>query len=676
MKKIYNYRKIEEDNSDIYAMLIDLVERDDFESFLNLSKLFNVFESQSNKNRKLINKASNLIKGSKKEENIRSWEQVLETQLILKSWTDQLFSSDDYKSTLELSTEDNLAVLLITTELIASYFNSLRLSQFSDNKANEQMIQFDHALKKVFENDNFEKGHLMYENLAKCTTSILKHLYHSDKCDEISISNVNKPYDFENIEIAINNQLSADKYRFISDFKNEFKYSNLIISKKGGNSDYELKNYDSSFMESYHIYLSRVKTIESQHEAEFFNKILRNPKYLDVIDSKTKSLHGISSININELYSYIELVYNLFVDDLNVQGEIHNISSKSVNIRQLLRAYSVLVQISKDYLDNTDNSSDCCVSNTCIVISKKELRKHFTNGGIEYNDCNQLIEVLTFNRSIQNADITDCPLIPINNKFVIIPSICSVTNIYKAIMSRVNQFEFQGEEFENILIKRLSTQNINAIKKKINVNNEEYQCDLMFCIDDELFICECKAWGDVSTLAGYYELEIKKQDACKQLNRISNFYTNNLHHIQSDFTKDKTWKPNKTHRLLITNTMTGDNQKIDGVMVIDYSYFDKFLKREKPMFVDSYNGNKTLSGFDDFDGEISLEKLVNFLNSDANLKLQKARTREDMEKISLFDNSLEFKVFRDVFSNHKISLGEDSAEYHEFVSNLEALELI
>jgi len=92
-----------------------------------------------------------------------------------------------------------------------------------------------------------------------------------------------------------------------------------------------------------------------------------------------------------------------------------------VSLAEWIRALTVLHQEGKKYLDSRQSVAPLSLSKWCIVQSKEAWVNTITKGGIEPSKAETIVDNLTFGPN--SKDLLDCPLFPIDNLLLALPSI-------------------------------------------------------------------------------------------------------------------------------------------------------------------------------------------------------------------------------------------------------------
>ncbi|MEO2214575.1 hypothetical protein ABGV40_27265 [Paenibacillus amylolyticus] len=659
MRKKYDFQNIIH-KKDNLSVLLEMLNEGDFWKFNSLARAEGLFTKNTDENKKIINEASHYISTELKSEIKEEWEKTIYTAEVLNELMNNFFNSIDFQETKKIEKSDELSLILITSELLSSYSFDKDLQILK-----EPYIELESVLKSIINMNNSNGTSNIQESMSRRISTLIKYVYFDNKNKEINFS---KEYSINELNISSKNHISIERYQLIMDLFEQFKFSQLSATESEDGT-IQFRNSDKNFFDSYAIYKYRNQAISSQHKIELQNY---EGRFKKLVDDRTKLFPPTKGRTLNELFSFIGLVERLYEDDLNLLGKVEFPNKLEVNVLELLRAYTILVQLAEEFIHNRGDVRSCSIDKVCLVLTYEKIIDAFEKGGIEKKNSCKIIEILTFNRK---SDLSESPLLKFNDKYIIVPSICVNTPVHLAIMSRINQFKDQGKAFEKKIISALSKAGVKASSKKMKFNEDWYDCDLMFAIKNELYLCECKAWGDANSLRGYYEQYIKKQEAVEQLNRIADYYSTNIKIVIKELSLKQDWKPTRVHRVIFTNVMVGDIEKIDEVIIMDYSSLAKFIKRDKPELRIS-NGKKiVLKGFSMFDSKITLKRMNEFLYSDVSLRLQKARIQKKNEFIELFDKKILIESYYEKFPNYFIVDDSDDKAKNDYIKAIQSLNL-
>lgn len=255
-------------------------------------------------------------------------------------------------------------------------------------------------------------------------------------------------------------------------------------------------------------------------------------------------------------------------------SKISNILLNNIPLIDWLNTYNVLIKFSEKY--------------DYVYKTKKQWCHILINGNVTKVNAEKIFDKLVFNK--KSSDIYDFPFINLKNKYLVCGSIIKNCLPAQCIISRVgrNDFniDFKGSNFEKKFYNFCDDKNISYVRlHKRDNNRKEYECDAVIYIDNTLIFCELKNKNQYKRHE--YEFEDINNDIA-QINRIYDYYKNNLHFVKQEFfDKYKIVLNKKPHlkKLLIYSRAVDGCIKKDGVLCIDYL---KFTAPFQPFIFDEY----------------------------------------------------------------------------------------
>lgn len=347
----------------------------------------------------------------------------------------------------------------------------------------------------------------------------------------------------------------------------------------------------------------------------------------DIPEEHKKKIH--SSLN----YSFAVLYFGSPSLDVEIKG---------IQLIKWLKAYELIIDECKKFLSKRKKIKAYNLSKVCIIKSTSQWRSLLTRNGFTEEESKIILEVLTFDRKSQ--DLVDCPLVKVDDDLAVIPSLTSNVDAARALASNfLNKgfnLNFRGTEFETRMkgiLDEIGVKN-NRLYKKID--GTEYECDIAFIIDQELFFVECKAHVQPYTTRQHANHLFKLYEETSQINRIADFYEENLDLVREQIGVEADFKPLKVHRILLTTSMIGSPLFINGVYITDESSLTKVLYREPPALLYMENGvyKKEESGkFEIYKGNLTAKKLIDFLKHPPQVQIAKELFDEKYISLGLFD---------------------------------------
>lgn len=333
---------------------------------------------------------------------------------------------------------------------------------------------------------------------------------------------------------------------------------------------------------------------------------------------------------------------------------------KDIKLFDWMRAYKLLISESKKFLEGRGKLSVFNLDKVCVCKPIYKWEKFFQQSGFTKKESREIIQMFTFDDKSQ--DLIDCPLIKVDENLVLIPSLTSNADPSRALASNfLNKninLAFRGPEFEERMKVSLNLRNLknSSLYKKID---EEYECDIAFVLDDELYFVECKAHVQPFTVRQHANHLYKLYQETYQLNRIADFYEENLNFVNEQLDLDLNFKPKKVHRILLTTSMMGTPVFINGVYMVDESSLVKFIDRNPPLLYYFEKGKYVKipsTKFDIYSGTLSNEKFLKYLSSPPQIQI----TKDLYEKIELPLDM--FSVVRHFKINQTIHMGVNLSE--------------
>lgn len=350
---------------------------------------------------------------------------------------------------------------------------------------------------------------------------------------------------------------------------------------------------------------------ERRHDSFDFNEQMNVLNYLKFSEEPSKKIL-FQEINRNYFESF-------FINSSKAY-------SKEISISKWLEAYELLQaqckrKIKKGY-------TQLSLSNTLLVKKKNDWINFFTKNGFSYKESSIIIDQFTFNS--KSTDFIDYPFLELGNYLAIIPSIVISSTAGKAIsynfLNERVQLDFRGHEFESYIINELKKSNITGNGLYYKHSGAEYECDIAFCLDQDIYLIECKAHVQPFTLRHHINHLNKIEDYVKQLDRIADFYIEHPEHIKKQLFLSEDFSINNIYKIVLTTSMQGSNEKYNNTFVIDSSSFVSMLQRKSPSLKLS-GSQQTIQyiseGYSCYEGDINSEKMLTYLNCPPQIHITK-----------------------------------------------------
>ncbi|MEK3721962.1 hypothetical protein [Paenibacillus sp. FSL H8-0034] len=536
-----------------------------------------------------------------------------------------------------------LIVLEIFLGSILAYLNGLNLQKIKETYPFVVSL-IDVPKQKILPaNKDITQLHRIMDSIAENAGTLLKYFFR-----EGSKIDLNTTVNYEQIKVLREHASLIDKYDIISNL--EEKWSMMGLDINAIEDTIEIKLNDEEANKVLALSSARFQSQRRKWSLDFKNsdKSILESK----IESNNSQLAPDGFISEAEAFYGISLGEFLSAKDLKMK-------LKNVEIREWLRAYSVIYREMDAVI--AKRMEQCRVNplllkSWCSVKHKDEWIALFTDCGISVNSASIIIENLTFNR--KSKDLLDRPFIPSGDLLIVIPSLALMIDPAMSTISNMasntSDIALKGTGLERETLEKLRNANISCNQIKTTVGKEIYECDVFFVLDDVLFFVECKAFGQPNNVRQIYELMLKikgpdeeifpratnDRSATEQLNRIADFYMENLNLISEKLGLKNDWKPRTVVRLILTTAMMGENVSTQGCYVIDNSTFSRFIKRDAPSMI---VGPYTVQGSEEnYEGEITFNKFMNVMTDSPQIRILANRTNLSWNQLDLQNHKLKY----------------------------------
>jgi hypothetical protein len=367
---------------------------------------------------------------------------------------------------------------------------------------------------------------------------------------------------------------------------------------------------EDEYLES-EISLYRFNHLMMQNAVKFAS-LLKNFKF----QPDTMELFPKSSRSYEEVYS------GLLCEDLLGSYDLRE-EVLGITVSEWLRAFSIITESGLAFIKSKSIENSLTVENWCMIRDKKEWIYEFVKGGILAEKARIIIDNLIFNH--ESEDIIDCPFIQFEDKLLCLPSAITHLDAAQSLLSNFSKknidISFKGKKFEDDSIKIVKNAGIPAFKLHEINKNQEYECDLVFLIFEELYFVECKSFIQPRKASEYYGLLVKAYDASKQLSRIARHFLERSNLLNSKFNKPSDWCPTKVHKIVLSKaniTPIFMNESF----ILDFSTFIRFFQREKVAIM---RGDSKIAVIDDpsLDGPVTNAKFIDYIKNAIHIELIK-----------------------------------------------------
>lgn len=475
----------------------------------------------------------------------------------------------------------------------------------------------------------------LYDSAVESTGMILKYFIYK-KFEFVGSKRNISP---KTLDASLTHVAFSQIWNELNDILEYWKYSDVEVTIKDNVPNFCIK--DENFELSNLVSNERFSNLRQGWQ---FSRLGE----LQLLNNPQKEIDELAEQNLEELsYLFATLYFG---------SHLLNEKVENIELKAWIRAYNLLISESKKYLKKNTNRKGNNLYKICLVKTDNQWINFFRNKGYSIEDSRKILEIFTFDDKSQ--DLIDCPFIKIDNELFIIPSLTSQADASRALASnflnRKVNLDFKGKGFEQRTMVGFELNNIKCAQLYKRVENTEYECDLAFVLDNELFFVECKAHVQPFTTRQQANHLYKLYKETSQLNRIADFFEENLPIVRGQLNLANDFKPKKIHRILLTTSMIGTPLFKNGVYIVDESSFTMLIDR-KPPKLEYFEKGKLIKmdskKFDVFKGKLTAKKMLDFLT----LPPQISITRELYKTKSLKLNF--FNIHRHYKANHTLHMG-------------------
>ena len=653
-KKIYKYEFKNE-----YKLMIDIIEYtkdkkkfistletisvDSIELAIKALKVsgvcVNTHEVSNDRYNLLVEESLSKIKSNIKNDSERKFiDDFKRDRDILNKLYSDFYSKDIHKDIKSIPDRYKLFAYLILIE------NSLRiLSNTTDNYYASHLINIDFRKK---DKDGIRNLHQLnakevadmhdryIENASEALYAILFYKYTYNDKKKFNHCPIDEQIETKYIYTSMNHNDLVDVLRIINDVHEKWRFGYISLNIKDNKVISETKDTKAILQSDLMDF-----RFDSEHLSTQFNTLGKNFK----CDIKEKRLIPEGYLDEGEFIDKEYCKTYLQVNDFNTE-------INQVPLNQWMRAYAVIRMISKNFIRNNKPKNKSDLKSWVIITNYASLRAKFENHGVDKEYVDKILNSLKFNKT--SRDILASPIIEIEDRLIIIPSICrcmiGATSVLKLASSQNWDISFKGENFEFFVKKILDEAEIkNCSLKKYHEGGEVYQCDVLFNLDKDLYFIECK---NVSQPFGYYSktrLLSYQEDFKQQIERISNFYRDHLNYVKDGLSLSQEWKPRNIYNIILYSCKLGSSYQEGSNIITDINIFKSIVLKEHASL--RKNGKPICLITDkDLDyiyrGKLTTNKFLKGIKEPYKIKLQRINLIEHVIEIEVNDLTL---IYRD-----------------------------
>ncbi|UJB30499.1 hypothetical protein [Chromobacterium sp. Beijing] len=346
----------------------------------------------------------------------------------------------------------------------------------------------------------------------------------------------------------------ASDWAIFNEFQKLWEINEVTITVDGGQAI--LNAQSSGVVAAFRVSLARLRLKRFSRDADIIRRVSSSHSRL------------LKRWEENTVVSFYHLVEQFYSRDLK-----ENYLGVALNV--WLKSYSLILRL----INENSLKKDCF--GLFFTVSKTDLLKLLSNEGIDKSDCEFVVSSLTFTN--KSTDILDCPLILVSpDRYAILKSCASVIHpafsIESLLRSKGADFQSQGNKFQNNILKFLQGKNIPCATVKV----KNFDCDVAFIFDDDLYLCECKSKFQQENVKGYREyLEGFLLDTVAQHKKTTDFFVGNLSYIRKELSLDANWNPVNIHKLIVTSALLGRSLRVNDFYILDEKTLKDFFSRAK-----------------------------------------------------------------------------------------------
>jgi hypothetical protein len=469
----------------------------------------------------------------------------------------------------------------------------------------------------------------IYEAYVGHIGRILTYFYYQDA----SFKGSNKVLSKDNLEIASKHLLLFELFASLCILYENWMYLDCKLDKKDGEIYFNPVN-DDEYLDS-EISLDRFNHLKHQDAAELIN-VIKDFKF----QPTTTELFP------KGLRSYTEVFSGLSCEDLLGSYDLKE-KVIGVAITEWLRAFSIITENGQAFIKKRSAEASLTVNNWCMLRDKNEWIHEFEKGGIATESANIIIDNLIFSSGAE--DVLDYPFIEFEGKLLCLPSAITSLDAAQSLLSNLSakniDISFKGKMFEDNSLKIVKNADIPAFKLHEKHEDQEYECDLVFLISEELYFVECKSFIQTRKAKEYYELLVKAYEASKQLSRNAEYFLNQSSLLKEKFNKQTNWSPRKTHKIVLSKANITPIYMNES-LIIDSSTFVRFFKRDKVAVI---KGDRKIATVADptCEGPITNEKFLNYIQDPIHIRLIKNNRVKKESGIKICDYTFYFPRYEE-----------------------------
>jgi len=541
-----------------------------------------------------------------------SWSKTLHEIEVIYLLKSTFYGSKRYIDLNKLESKYELLFFILNIELTLRNL----ISKLTKNSNNELPISIEIEISNYDFENAFYEVQVLNDLIINNSSEVLKYLLFYKKVPTPCTSGLFLDLSTEKLIAYGSHSLMYNYFNILRQLVEKWKFYDVRVSNIGDNFD-EIHN-----KESLRIGLSNDISV-----SRFNNRMAQMANDSTLIDFKIEENQKEIDFKKSYISSQEALAVNTYTNYFFSDNLDHLVNE--VPVKVWIRAYSVLLLVSRKHLDNPKTSE---IHKLVIKFSKNDLVNELVDKGVGKDYILTVIDHLTFKES--SRDILDSPLIQYGEDYILVPSTFVNADIGRLILSSF-EVKKKGDNFEKVVRDSLISVGIDARKvvrkgSILGSDTREFDSDCMFILGRDVVMIECKANKQPSCTREFYEYNKKRNDTIDQFKVITDFYENNYHHIRDEFLLAKGWRPRNIIKIILNTVYTGLDFSKSGFYFTDYSQFKAFIERKPPSISFTYKKKRyqyMIRNFSYFSGNLTSSKLVSFLKNQHLVWLQKKNSQ-------------------------------------------------
>ena len=232
-------------------------------------------------------------------------------------------------------------------------------------------------------------------------------------------------------------------------------------------------------------------------------------------------------------------------------------------------------------------------------------------GGVPGGSASSVVDTLTFSKEL-SADFQDCPLIPVEDKLCVLPSIGATILPAYAMLSNFSRrdarLEFKGKGLEERVKASVRAHGVRCEGVSASRAGQTYETDAAFVLSNDLYLVEVKSIPQPAEPKGFHRLNEKLEQFSAQHNRTCDYFVDHLGHVRDALRLADNWVPGEVIRLVVCSAMLGSPRTVNGCKTIDVSAFERYWSR-KPLTINLGNKRLVIDGAQTHTGRATSQTL-------------------------------------------------------------------